>query len=76
MELWTDGKCAAELCFFLSRQETPTKDLGDQFSGSCSQASEFCSPVPASSLLNRHTNSESSTDEEGTLPLFVYSSFS
>lgn len=45
-------------------QETPTKELGDH-SGSNSQVSEFSSPVPTASYLNRFTNSESSTDEEG-----------
>ncbi|XP_061080855.1 serine/threonine-protein kinase LMTK2-like [Conger conger] len=54
-----------DVTLYLFDQETPTKDLGDQLSGSCSQASECCSPAPSSSLLNRVTNSESSTDEEG-----------
>ena len=46
-------------------QETPTKELGDHSAGSSSQVSEFSSPVPTASYLNRFTNSESSTDEEG-----------
>lgn len=46
-------------------QETPTKELGDHSSGSNSQVPEFSSPVSTASYLNRFTNSESSTDEEG-----------
>lgn len=46
-------------------QETPTKELGDHSSGSDSQVPEFSSPVSTASYLNRFTNSESSTDEEG-----------
>lgn len=46
-------------------QETPTKELGDHSSGSNSQVPEFSSPVATASYLNRFTNSESSTDEEG-----------
>lgn len=49
----------------LSKQDTPTKELGEHISGSNSQVSEFSSPVASSSYLNRFTNSESSTDEEG-----------
>ena len=48
-------------------QETPTKELGDHSSGSHNQAPEFSSPVPTASYLNRFTNSESSTDEEGNV---------
>ncbi|KAF4092793.1 hypothetical protein AMELA_G00025110 [Ameiurus melas] len=49
----------------LKGRETPTKELGEHISGSNSQVSEFSSPVASSSYLNRFTNSESSTDEEG-----------
>lgn len=48
-----------------SNKETPTKELSDHSSGSNSQVPEFSSPVPTASYLNRFTNSESSTDEEG-----------
>lgn len=51
-----------DVTLYLFDQEIPTKDLGDHFSESSSQVS---SPAPPSSLLNRLTNSESSTDEEG-----------
>ncbi|KAK6312222.1 hypothetical protein J4Q44_G00178860 [Coregonus suidteri] len=55
-----------DVTVFLFDQETPTKELGDHSSGSNSQVSEFSSPVPSASYLNRFTNStESSTDEEG-----------
>ncbi|XP_064170873.1 serine/threonine-protein kinase LMTK2-like isoform X1 [Anguilla rostrata] len=54
-----------DVTLYLFDQEIPTKDLGDHFSESSSQVSEFGSPAPPSSLLNRLTNSESSTDEEG-----------
>uniref|UniRef100_A0A4W5NNB1 non-specific serine/threonine protein kinase n=1 Tax=Hucho hucho TaxID=62062 RepID=A0A4W5NNB1_9TELE len=55
-----------DVTVFLFDQETPTKELGDHSSGSNSQVSEFSSPVPTASYLNRFTNStESSTDEEG-----------
>ncbi|KAM9392826.1 serine/threonine-protein kinase LMTK2 isoform 2-T2 [Pholidichthys leucotaenia] len=54
-----------DVTVYLFDQETPTKELGDHSSGSNSQVPEFSSPVPASSYLNRFTNSESSTDEEG-----------
>uniref|UniRef100_A0A8C7KMA3 non-specific serine/threonine protein kinase n=1 Tax=Oncorhynchus kisutch TaxID=8019 RepID=A0A8C7KMA3_ONCKI len=55
-----------DVTVFLFDQETPTKELGDPSSGSNSQVSEFSSPVPTASYLNRFTNStESSTDEEG-----------
>lgn len=46
-------------------QETPTKELGDHSSGSNNQVPDFSSPLPSASFLNRFTNSESSTDEEG-----------
>ncbi|XP_066545957.1 serine/threonine-protein kinase LMTK2 isoform X2 [Amia ocellicauda] len=54
-----------DVTVYLFDQETPTKELGDHSSGSNSRVSEFSSPVPSSSYLNRFTNSESSTDEEG-----------
>ncbi|KAJ8344995.1 hypothetical protein SKAU_G00291880 [Synaphobranchus kaupii] len=54
-----------DVTLYLFDQEIPTQDLGDKLSRSCSQVSEFCSPGPSSSLLNRLANSESSTDEEG-----------
>lgn len=53
-----------DVTVYLFDQETPTKELGDHSSGS-SQAPEFNSPAPTASYLNRFTNSESSTDEEG-----------
>ncbi|XP_036408553.1 serine/threonine-protein kinase LMTK2-like [Megalops cyprinoides] len=59
------------VCFFddvtlyLFDQEIPTKELGDHSSGSNSQVSDPSTPAPSSSLMNRFTNSESSTDEEG-----------
>lgn len=46
-------------------QETPTKELGDHSYGSSSQAAEFSGAAPSAGYLNRFTNSESSTDEEG-----------
>lgn len=46
-------------------QETPTKELGEHALDPSSQMSDFSSPVGSSSYLNRFTNSESSTDEEG-----------
>ncbi|XP_054463266.1 serine/threonine-protein kinase LMTK2 [Anoplopoma fimbria] len=54
-----------DVTVYLFDQETPTKELGDHSSGSHNQAPEFSSPVPTASYLNRFTNSESSTDEEG-----------
>ncbi|XP_028455096.1 serine/threonine-protein kinase LMTK2 [Perca flavescens] len=54
-----------DVTVYLFDQETPTKELGDHSSGSHNQAPEFGSPVPTASYLNRFTNSESSTDEEG-----------
>uniref|UniRef100_W5LNB7 non-specific serine/threonine protein kinase n=1 Tax=Astyanax mexicanus TaxID=7994 RepID=W5LNB7_ASTMX len=54
-----------DVTVFLFDQETPTKELGDHTLGSNSQVSEFSSPPSSSSYLNRFTNSESSTDEEG-----------
>ncbi|KAM3863615.1 serine/threonine-protein kinase LMTK2 [Diretmus argenteus] len=54
-----------DVTVYLFDQETPTKELGDHSSGSNSQVSEFSSPMPTASYLNRFTNSESSTDEEG-----------
>uniref|UniRef100_A0A8P4KCT2 Serine/threonine-protein kinase LMTK2 n=1 Tax=Dicentrarchus labrax TaxID=13489 RepID=A0A8P4KCT2_DICLA len=54
-----------DVTVYLFDQETPTKELGDHSSGSNSQVPEFSSPMPTASYLNRFTNSESSTDEEG-----------
>ncbi|XP_060882653.1 serine/threonine-protein kinase LMTK2 isoform X2 [Labrus mixtus] len=54
-----------DVTVYLFDQETPTKELGDHSSGSNSQAPELSSPVSSSSYMNRFTNSESSTDEEG-----------
>ncbi|XP_041673277.1 serine/threonine-protein kinase LMTK2 [Cheilinus undulatus] len=54
-----------DVTVYLFDQETPTKELGDHSSGSNSQTPELSSPVSTSSYLNRFTNSESSTDEEG-----------
>ncbi|XP_076852946.1 serine/threonine-protein kinase LMTK2 [Brachyhypopomus gauderio] len=54
-----------DVTVYLFDQDTPTKELGDHLLGSNSQVSEFSSPVVSSSYLNRFTNSESSTDEEG-----------
>ncbi|KAJ8245972.1 hypothetical protein GJAV_G00262300 [Gymnothorax javanicus] len=54
-----------DVTVYLFDQETPTKDLGDHSSNARSNVSEFSSPAPSSSYLNRFTNSESSTDEEG-----------
>ncbi|XP_026853760.2 serine/threonine-protein kinase LMTK2 isoform X2 [Electrophorus electricus] len=54
-----------DVTVYLFDQDTPTKELGDHLLGSNSQVSEFSSPVASSSYLNRFTNSESSTDEEG-----------
>nr|XP_019958410.1 PREDICTED: serine/threonine-protein kinase LMTK2 isoform X1 [Paralichthys olivaceus] len=54
-----------DVTVYLFDQETPTKELADHSSGSNSQVPEFSSPVSTASYLNRFTNSESSTDEEG-----------
>uniref|UniRef100_A0A3P8SN76 Serine/threonine-protein kinase LMTK2 n=1 Tax=Amphiprion percula TaxID=161767 RepID=A0A3P8SN76_AMPPE len=54
-----------DVTVYLFDQETPTKELGEHSSGSNSQVPEFSSPVSTASYLNRFTNSESSTDEEG-----------
>uniref|UniRef100_A0AAQ6IDG0 non-specific serine/threonine protein kinase n=1 Tax=Anabas testudineus TaxID=64144 RepID=A0AAQ6IDG0_ANATE len=54
-----------DVTVYLFDQETPTKELGDHSSGSNSQVPEYSSPLPTASYLNRFTNSESSTDEEG-----------
>lgn len=54
-----------DVTVYLFDQETPTKELGDHSSGSNSHVPEFSSPAPTASYLNRFTNSESSTDEEG-----------
>uniref|UniRef100_A0A8C6WPY6 non-specific serine/threonine protein kinase n=1 Tax=Neogobius melanostomus TaxID=47308 RepID=A0A8C6WPY6_9GOBI len=54
-----------DVTVYLFDQETPTKELGDHLGSSNSQVPEFSSPGSTASLLNRFTNSESSTDEEG-----------
>ncbi|XP_061604727.1 serine/threonine-protein kinase LMTK2 isoform X2 [Phyllopteryx taeniolatus] len=54
-----------DVTVYLFDQDTPTKELGDHSSGSNTHTPQFSSPVPSSSYLNRFTNSESSTDEEG-----------
>lgn len=53
-----------DVTVFLFDQETPTKELGEHSTGSHSPVPEYRSP-PTSGYLNRFTNSESSTDEEG-----------
>ncbi|KAM8844683.1 serine/threonine-protein kinase LMTK2 [Spinachia spinachia] len=52
-----------DVTVYLFDQETPTKELGDH--SSHNRAPEFSSPVSTAGYLNRFTNSESSTDEEG-----------
>ncbi|XP_053298888.1 serine/threonine-protein kinase LMTK2 isoform X1 [Pleuronectes platessa] len=54
-----------DVTVYLFDQETPTKELADHSSGLNSQVPEFSSPGNTASYLNRFTNSESSTDEEG-----------
>ncbi|XP_019745349.1 serine/threonine-protein kinase LMTK2 [Hippocampus comes] len=54
-----------DVTVYLFDQDTPTKELGDHSSGSNLHTPQFSSPAPSSSYLNRFTNSESSTDEEG-----------
>ncbi|XP_077413157.1 serine/threonine-protein kinase LMTK2 [Vanacampus margaritifer] len=54
-----------DVTVYLFDQDTPTMELGDHSSGSNMYTPQFSSPVPNSSYLNRFTNSESSTDEEG-----------
>ncbi|XP_077388473.1 serine/threonine-protein kinase LMTK2 [Festucalex cinctus] len=54
-----------DVTVYLFDQDTPTKELGDHSSSSNMYTPQFSSPVPNSSYLNRFTNSESSTDEEG-----------
>ncbi|XP_016106632.1 serine/threonine-protein kinase LMTK2-like [Sinocyclocheilus grahami] len=54
-----------DVTVYLFDQETPTKELGEHTLDPSSQLSDFSSPVASSSYLNRFTNSESSTDEEG-----------
>ncbi|KAI1883955.1 hypothetical protein AGOR_G00221400 [Albula goreensis] len=53
-----------DVTLYLFDQDIPTKDLGDQSCASSSHVSEF-SPAPSPGSVNRATNSESSTDEEG-----------
>uniref|UniRef100_A0A8C1BGY8 Serine/threonine-protein kinase LMTK2 n=2 Tax=Cyprinus carpio carpio TaxID=630221 RepID=A0A8C1BGY8_CYPCA len=54
-----------DVTVYLFDQETPTKELSEHTLDPSSQLSDFSSPVASSSYLNRFTNSESSTDEEG-----------
>ncbi|KAK7940300.1 hypothetical protein WMY93_003626 [Mugilogobius chulae] len=54
-----------DVTVYLFDQETPTKELGDHSGSSNSHSPEFSSSSPNASFLNRFTNSESSTDEEG-----------
>uniref|UniRef100_H3D322 Lemur tyrosine kinase 2 n=1 Tax=Tetraodon nigroviridis TaxID=99883 RepID=H3D322_TETNG len=54
-----------DVTVFLFDQETPTKELGEHSYGSSGQAAEFSGAAPSPGYLNRFTNSESSTDEEG-----------
>ncbi|KAA0705301.1 Serine/threonine-protein kinase LMTK2 [Triplophysa tibetana] len=54
-----------DVTVYLFDQETPTKELGEHALDPGRQVSDFSSPVASSSYLNRFTNSESSTDEEG-----------
>ncbi|XP_077590083.1 serine/threonine-protein kinase LMTK2 [Stigmatopora nigra] len=54
-----------DVTVYLFDQDTPTKELGDHSSGSNTHTPQFSSPVTSSAYLNRFTNSESSTDEEG-----------
>lgn len=78
-----------DVTVYLFDQETPTKELGDHSASSNSPVPEFSSPGSNAGLLNRFTNSESSTDEEGggfewdddfsspkSLPVNAVSSFS
>uniref|UniRef100_A0A8D0G4Z9 LMTK2 n=1 Tax=Sphenodon punctatus TaxID=8508 RepID=A0A8D0G4Z9_SPHPU len=70
MENWKHEKKAVtffdDVTVYLFDQETPTKELGTRAADSNSQDSTSA-PVSSSGLgyLNRFTNSESSTDEEG-----------
>ncbi|XP_074058013.1 serine/threonine-protein kinase LMTK2 [Macrotis lagotis] len=54
-----------DVTVYLFDQETPTKELGHQGAEANNQESNSASPSLGSSYLNRFTNSESSTDEEG-----------
>ncbi|XP_026063248.1 serine/threonine-protein kinase LMTK2 isoform X1 [Carassius auratus] len=54
-----------DVTVYLFDQETPTKELSEHTLDPSSQLSDFSSPGASSSYLNRFTNSESSTDEEG-----------
>ncbi|XP_020793561.2 serine/threonine-protein kinase LMTK2 isoform X1 [Boleophthalmus pectinirostris] len=54
-----------DVTVYLFDQETPTKELGDHSGSSNSHVPEFGGSGPTASYLNRFTNSESSTDEEG-----------
>ncbi|XP_061701769.1 serine/threonine-protein kinase LMTK2 [Syngnathoides biaculeatus] len=54
-----------DVTLYLFDQDTPTKELGDHSYGANTHTPQFSSPVQSSSYMNRFTNSESSTDEEG-----------
>ncbi|XP_055079491.1 serine/threonine-protein kinase LMTK2 isoform X2 [Periophthalmus magnuspinnatus] len=54
-----------DVTVYLFDQETPTKELGDHSGSSNSHVPEFGGSGPTANYLNRFTNSESSTDEEG-----------
>ncbi|KGL83158.1 Serine/threonine-protein kinase LMTK2, partial [Tinamus guttatus] len=70
LEHWKNEKKAVtffdDVTVYLFDQETPTKELGNRVTDLTNQGSGSA-PVPPSgfSYLNRFTNSESSTDEEG-----------
>ncbi|XP_037112848.1 serine/threonine-protein kinase LMTK2 isoform X2 [Syngnathus acus] len=54
-----------DVTVYLFDQDTPTKELGDHSAGSNLHSPQFSDPAPSTGYLNRFTNSESSTDEEG-----------
>uniref|UniRef100_A0AAV2KK57 Serine/threonine-protein kinase LMTK2 n=1 Tax=Knipowitschia caucasica TaxID=637954 RepID=A0AAV2KK57_KNICA len=54
-----------DVTVYLFDQDTPTKELGDHSGSSNNHVPEFSSSASKASYLNRFTNSESSTDEEG-----------
>ncbi|XP_025938843.1 serine/threonine-protein kinase LMTK2 [Apteryx rowi] len=70
LEHWKNERKAVtffdDVTVYLFDQETPTKELGNRATDLNSQGSRS-TPVPSSGFnyLNRFTNSESSTDEEG-----------
>ncbi|XP_072453927.1 serine/threonine-protein kinase LMTK2 isoform X1 [Notamacropus eugenii] len=54
-----------DVTVYLFDQETPTKELGHRGAEANNQESNSASPSLSPNYLNRFTNSESSTDEEG-----------